>query len=175
MGKCRDLDVFLARVRTCLERLGVSSKRKQEILGIIQSKRLKSRQELIKLLKSSRHTKILKKLKQVASSRNKRVLKSQPLLKGVFKALSCKVEGLSPEELHKMRMTIKNMRYACEFLEGFYDKRKMNKITKEIIKIQDVLGEYHDANNAVMRLKQIKRKNKLPWLSDIIKMEKRKR
>lgn len=172
MGKRRDLDIFFFRISKDLQDLNIPSSQKQEILKIIQSKKVKARQELVKMLRSSRNKEMLQDLKLVASTRNKRKLKPQSLLKGILKGLECKQKALRPAGLHKVRIIFKNLRYAYEFLADLYDAKKMKKVMKDIIKAQDVLGENEDAENAVRMLIRLKISGKLKGIDRLVGIEK---
>ena len=60
----------------------------------------------------------------------------------------------SPDEsLHSLRMDCKRQRYLFEFFQPIYGK-PLRPFIKQLKKLQDVLGEFHDACVATQRLRQ---------------------
>ncbi len=47
-------------------------------------------------------------------------------------------------ELHKLRIRCKRLRYSCEFFEDVYG-RPARVFAKQVTRLQDILGEHHDA------------------------------
>ncbi len=172
MGKRRDLDIFSSRVEKDLQVLSISSSQKQKIRKIIRSKKAKARHDLVEMLRSSRYKGMLRDLKRAASTRNKRKLKPRDLLEGIFKGLTRKQGALRPAELHKIRIIFKDLRYACEFLADLYDEKKMRKVIRDMIEVQNVLGENQDAENAVRMLSRLKTTEKPEGIGKLIKIEK---
>jgi len=54
------------------------------------------------------------------------------------------------ETLHKLRIEYKKMRYLLESFGYLYEKKEIKKLLKEMKKLQDVLGDFHDAQQQKM-------------------------
>jgi CHAD domain-containing protein len=57
-----------------------------------------------------------------------------------------------PEELHRLRIRCKRLRYQLESFEPAYEDRP-RKITRKLKRLQDSLGAHHDATVAAQRLR----------------------
>ena len=56
--------------------------------------------------------------------------------------------ALAPPERHRLRIALKKLRYATEFLESLYDKRKVARYAKRLKPLQDDLGHANDVRSA---------------------------
>ena len=56
-----------------------------------------------------------------------------------------KLLGLSPVELHQLRIAIKKFRYAADFLAGLYEVKAARAVLKRLSRLQDILGAMNDA------------------------------
>jgi len=54
------------------------------------------------------------------------------------------------ETLHKLRIEYKKMRYLLETFGYLYDKKEIKKLLKEMKKLQDILGLFHDSHQQKM-------------------------
>jgi len=54
------------------------------------------------------------------------------------------------ETLHKLRIEYKKMRYLLESFGYLYEKKEIKKLLKEMKKLQDVLGCFHDSHQQKM-------------------------
>lgn len=54
-------------------------------------------------------------------------------------------DGLSTQELHRLRIEAKKLRYAAEFFRGLYPAKKAKRFVKSLAAIQDALGAVNDA------------------------------
>jgi triphosphatase len=55
---------------------------------------------------------------------------------------------LTPSERHRLRIALKKLRYATEFLESLYDKGKVARYAKRLKPLQDDLGRANDVRSA---------------------------
>ncbi len=172
MAQRRDWDIFSSRIKKDFQVINTSSSLKQRILEIIKAQKTEAHQDLVKMLGSYRYKKMLRDLKDLSSTRNKRKLKPQNLFKGLLKGLERKQAAFQPSELHKFRITFKHLRYACEFLADFYDEKKTQGAIRDIIGIQDVLGEHQDAETTVRMLSCLKITGKSEEMGKLIEIEK---
>jgi triphosphatase len=58
------------------------------------------------------------------------------------------VAGLSVEQRHDLRKSLKGFRYAAEFLGTLYDKEKVDRFIKDLKALQDVFGYVNDVATA---------------------------
>ncbi len=173
MAQRRDGDIFSSRIKKDFQVVNVSSSLKQRILGIIEAQKARARKDLVKMLRSDRYKKMLRDLKKISSAASsKRKLKPQDLLKDLLKGLEHKQAALQSLKLHKIRITFKHLRYACEFLAVFYDEKKMQKVIRDIAEIQDVLGDHQDAGNTVKMLSRLKMTKQSEEMGKLIGIEK---
>ena len=54
------------------------------------------------------------------------------------------------ETLHKLRIEYKKMRYLLESFGYLYEKKEIKKLLKEMKKLQNVLGQFHDSHQQKM-------------------------
>jgi CHAD domain-containing protein len=62
--------------------------------------------------------------------------------------------GMSPDELHRLRILAKRMRYAAEFFTGLYRQKTAKKYVQSLARVQDVLGVLNDSSVGVRLLSQ---------------------
>lgn len=62
------------------------------------------------------------------------------------------VRSPSPENAHRFRISLKHLRYACEFFAALFDDDAMLKFAKAIAALQDELGFLNDLHVALCRL-----------------------
>lgn len=63
--------------------------------------------------------------------------------------------GKTEEKLHALRISYKKLRYLLETFAGLYRKKKIQKLLKEMKKIQNVLGDFHDSCQQDALLEQL--------------------
>lgn len=147
----RDLDVFSEFISRTLK-----------TDPIVLAKQMdKSQKQIVSILKSKYYEKLIKsieELKTIPAKQN--VLKFSR--KGIQKALNKVLKiGSSMDSkaddkiLHKLRISIKKLRYICEFFEPVFSK-SLRSFIEKTIKIQDILGEYQDAIVGISMLKRYK-------------------
>jgi inorganic triphosphatase YgiF len=56
--------------------------------------------------------------------------------------------SLSPTERHRLRIALKKLRYATEFLESLYDRRPVARYARRLKPLQDDLGHANDVRSA---------------------------
>jgi len=72
-----------------------------------------------------------------------------------FLKIKKRIKRLDPkhdasETLHKLRIEYKKMRYLLETFGYLYEKKEIKKLLKEMKKLQDVLGLFHDSHQQKM-------------------------
>jgi inorganic triphosphatase YgiF len=58
--------------------------------------------------------------------------------------LGNKVHELDPQEIHRLRIRIKKLRYATDFFGGFWPNRRTERYRAALKGLQQALGEFHD-------------------------------
>lgn len=61
------------------------------------------------------------------------------------------LDRLQPAQLHRLRIAVKQMRYAVEFFAGLFPARRMSGLRARLSMLQDILGSMNDAT-AVSKL-----------------------
>ena len=56
--------------------------------------------------------------------------------------------ALAPADRHRLRIALKKLRYATEFLESLYDRRAVQRYAKRLKPLQDALGHANDVRSA---------------------------
>jgi inorganic triphosphatase YgiF len=56
-----------------------------------------------------------------------------------------RLETLTPAERHRLRIQLKKLRYASEFLRSLYPEKRAARYVERLAALQDVLGEWNDA------------------------------
>ncbi len=57
-----------------------------------------------------------------------------------------RLERRSSDELHRLRIAVKQLRYAVEFFSGLYAPRRMAALRNRLTLLQDILGRINDAS-----------------------------
>ncbi|MBX3665830.1 MAG: CHAD domain-containing protein [Burkholderiales bacterium] len=55
------------------------------------------------------------------------------------------LEQCSSAELHRLRIAVKQLRYAVEFFSGLFSQRRMAALRDHLVRLQDILGRINDA------------------------------
>ena len=177
----RDLDVYIITVNQFKELLpkelvvGLSP-----IIDYLICEKLREYRELTLLLASSRYKKIIHEWKLFLNSNdtdkyvgecgleplnrtaNAFVFKS---IKSVNKRYERLLERDEPENMHRLRIGCKKLRYIMEFFASLYPYSIYKKAVKSLKSLQDALGVYQDIQvqkNMLMDIfEKLKSKNKL--------------
>jgi CHAD domain-containing protein len=162
LGKVRDADVLANRLKTQAsshlddaDQEGFS-----QLLDSLSVERQNARKELLEILDSDRYLDLLDELSAAAvappfrqgfdvSVRADRA--TIPLVRRPWKKLRKAVETLDPypdnQALHQVRIKAKRARYAAEAAAVAVGKRA-RRFAKALARLQDVLGDHHDAVSA---------------------------
>ena len=62
--------------------------------------------------------------------------------------LGSKVRELDPQEIHRLRIRIKKLRYATDFFGGLWPNRRTERYLAALKGLQEALGEFHDTTVA---------------------------
>lgn len=64
-------------------------------------------------------------------------------------------ENLTAEKRHRLRLTLKKLRYTAEFFLPFYDKPETGKFMKRLKRFQDALGQSNDDETTQLLVQKI--------------------
>ena len=145
-AQARNLDVFLANHE---QKLARSDRRK------LQSARTKAYDQVIDTLNAQRSRDLFLNLVEWTASQTwQKAAAAAPIRKFAGKRIDSvwkKVRGtgstlakLEEKQLHRLRINIKKLRYAVEFLGPLYRKKDVRKFTSSLEEMQDCLGQLHD-------------------------------
>jgi triphosphatase len=159
-GAVRDLDVFLlnlARFETQLERF--PAKQKALFEGWIQEHRRAPYAALAEMLASTRYGQFERRIERFMAApipvRPRAPLAVKPvrqvapgIIKEKFAAVMDQgqrvLKNPKLKQFHRLRIQMKRLRYACEFMAPAYDGA-LDPFIERTVEIQDCLGEIQDA------------------------------
>ena len=157
MDRARDLDVYIAEALSSAP----AKKSAKQLKNIAKQRREEAYVRLRKLLRGKRYLGFKDNLNHWLDSRGWRVGLSAEEQKGLRRKVSPfasrvleqhrdkvlehgkKIDSLSGDDLHRLRIDCKKLRYATEFFGPLYGDR-MQDSTKRLKALQDVLGTLHD-------------------------------
>lgn len=155
LGEARDADVMLARLEAALDRVPVTQVDRDALLQPLVNRRQAARRAVREIMRTSRYANLLRSLSEAACTpplrrsargRPKKVLPG--LVKKRWRALRREVgaAGKQPpaEELHKIRIRAKRVRYAAEAAAPAFG-RPARRFAKRMEDVQELLGRHHDA------------------------------
>ncbi len=155
LGGVRDTDVMVARLSDCAGVIGGPSRR-HDITEQLEQTRTERRSTLLDAMASARYTSLLDDLIETVNHpplhkhrARRRASKHAPdLARRPWKKLQRTVRALPPEpdddQLHDVRKRAKQLRYAVEAIEPVAGA-KVRRLSSRASRLQDILGEHHDA------------------------------
>ena len=160
LGGVRDLDVQLAKLASFSTAAPAGFRPPLRCLrDYLVTERTSRRGAMLARLETKRYWRLLLQLEGFASSRAPRRPRDpealQPIatagrraIKKAFRRLlerGAKIHEMPrPEDLHALRIRAKRLRYLLEFLQELTGKAG-RRLVKQLTKLQDLLGSYHDA------------------------------
>jgi len=155
VGGVRDLDVLLLAVAARSRRLADDARAALGPLEhVVSERRVVALAEMGRLLDSARCRRIRAALGRLAWSgpgarppvRLGDVAGDlvRPLLRAVQRAARDLDVDTPAVELHRLRVRVKRLRYACETLEGLAEDT-IRPVVRRLVRLQDALGEHQDA------------------------------
>jgi len=169
LGKVRDLDVFLQNLKGQFKKIETAQEVEQYLLENLGSQRKTDLKKLVAALKSKRYGRILNHLRnffstpEVSQINQDQVLSETVYLASEFikkagtkiqKFVKSKNETFSAEEIHKIRIAFKGLRYTCEFFSDLLGE-PVKKMIDSFVEFQDCLGSHQDAVVAMKNLHDI--------------------
>jgi CHAD domain-containing protein len=146
LGKKRDLDIFSEFVSDVLKDKSDTLPEMNRQMELLQKK-------ILSMLKAKWYVNLRVSLEQLKAAPTKSNILEESI-KMIRKAID-KVLEIAPsidpntddKTLHRLRISIKNLRYICEFFEPLLSKYigAMEAFIEKAKHIQDILGEHQDA------------------------------
>jgi len=167
LGGARDLDVFQLEVLAPVLEAFPPEPAYQDLYGASMTLREERYDALRLALDSERYTALVLRLGAWIASRAWRDQPLSPDSARLFQPASEAARDLlrkrrrrvrrlargigeasSPEQLHALRIAIKKLRYASEFLGGAFDRKTARRFAKRAAGVQDALGHLNDETTA---------------------------
>jgi CHAD domain-containing protein len=147
LGRVRDLDVMLDRLREAVAEPGCDNEAGNELVAILTAQREASRRALLKVLDSRRYAALVNRL-AVAVERLPPLRDDElrPLAQSDLRSLDAAAERLQQlrreTDLHALRIRAKRARYTAELLVR---DAPLKHYLAELTRLQDIVGVYQDA------------------------------
>lgn len=161
LGRVRDLDVLLGHLRQERENLPAPERRTcARWLDAFAQERAARHRALVQELESERYLDLLARIELTAASPvvTDAAVRLADIAAAAFKQLSralrARSGSLSDDRLHRIRIIGKRARYAAELAEATIGKAAARYI-RRLRRLQDLLGEHHDALVAEQRLREL--------------------
>ncbi len=164
LGRLRDLDVLLARLPRDLDRLDAPGEASGRVLEAFELRRRAVRVDAAHTLGSMEFRRAVDAISSVAAAGGAApatLAATWPrLMAGHARKLArlqdAEVAALSDEDLHRLRIAIKRLRYLSEFLAGTAP-RGLTRAVKRLALYQDLLGRAQDARVAAAQFRALAR------------------
>jgi CHAD domain-containing protein len=175
LSAARDGDILLARAESRAGSLPSKDRPAAEaILAALREERARTYERLRQIRQDAEHVELENEVSSIADepvvwrSDSPAACVAPRLVRKTFKRLRKRVrncgEEPSDEQLHAVRIAAKHYRYALEAFEPV-TARRMRKVAHRVQRLQDVLGEEHDAAVAEQRLRGLAAEAKLAFVS----------
>lgn len=157
-NRCRDLDVYLLELDSYRRQLGDDAGAVDDLERVLRRERSKALRRVRSALRSKRFQQLLtswqevldpsgdsdpppKAARPVSEVAGRRILKAY---RRMVKRGSRLADPPPPEELHRLRIDAKKLRYLLEFFASLYPRKTVVRLVKELKGFQDVLGGFND-------------------------------
>jgi CHAD domain-containing protein len=157
-GPTRDLDVYLLQQHDYLARLPASLQPgMRSFFAELVTRRQVEQKKMARALQSKKNKAILNSWKRYLSSEDR---KPAPLaemavddlagqiifrrFKRVMKDGQALAAATPDEDVHALRIQCKKLRYTIEFFGSLYPATKIQKVVRQLKKLQDILGVFND-------------------------------
>lgn len=168
LGQVRDLDVFTGTSLPALAAADVDSAAWASLQARAEARRVEARAQLQKALLTRRYAALslswLKWLAMQRFSTDPEALADKSLaayaakrVRKHYERLTAKPElsTLEPAERHRRRIEAKRLRYTLEFFESIAARKTRRQVSKQLSRIQSVLGDGSDAVAALRFLEAL--------------------
>ena len=160
-NRLRDLDVYLLRQEEYTAKLSEPHRDAIEpLFAMLQHERSKAHRVLVRQLRSKRYHDIMQRWDAFLAAPSDRVAGSAanaslPILAVARKRLKKKcrvvvtmgtalIDSQDEQGLHDLRIECKKLRYLLEFFDSLFSAKQIAPLVKQLRKLQDNLGDFHD-------------------------------
>ncbi|MCC3246272.1 CHAD domain-containing protein [Methylocystis sp. WRRC1] len=174
LGGARDHDVFIALVTDGPLMAFASDESFEALLSASEARRLHAYEIARQVVRAPETSRFVLELQAFVASRGWRnKLGTEDLtrlgkpahgfaadaLQGLYRRarrLGKDIMGIDPEERHRLRICLKNLRYAADFFGSLFEEpRDVKKFTKTLSALQDSLGAHNDAVVALKTVRDV--------------------
>jgi triphosphatase len=158
LGEARELDVLLEETVASMPGKWKKSRGMPELIKVLQAERAARHRRARTALGSRGCAELLTHLEPALDRYAQRLgdgAKSEPIAafaaemlrsrRRKARKLGKKVRKLDPQELHKLRIRIKKLRYAADFFSGLTRGGRSKRYLRRLKDLQQLLGTTHDA------------------------------
>lgn len=164
LGEVRDADVLQIRLQEAIDAIGVDSNAAARVLVPLQAQAASARRSLVAVIDDEGTEQLVAELRTAAtdppttpSALGRAEVRLRPLVRRPWRKLARSVAELpddpSVARLHRIRLLAKRARYSAEAVVDVYG-RDARRFAKAVSRVQDVLGDMHDAEVAAAWLRQ---------------------
>jgi len=175
LGPARDWDVFAANLLGPVERALPVEADLKRLAEAAEQRRRVAYEGLKEAIGSQRYTATMLRLAQWFESRGWRDQPASEQAALLFAAIGDVAPGLierrwrrtrkrsrqfgklSQEQRHRLRITLKKLRYTIEFLEDLFDHGEVKALEKRLKPLQDDLGQLNDITTAHALVEEVSR------------------
>ncbi len=159
-GPTRDIDVYLLKIPEYRAALpGEASQALEPLVRFLKARKLKEHRALVRALKSRRYALLKRRWSQFLegeagegpegekAARPIRWVASARIWKAFGKVLglgAAITPASPPEELHRLRIECKKLRYLLTFFQSLYPPEALAPPVEELKRLQDNLGNFND-------------------------------
>ena len=160
LGDARDLDVFLTETLPRIRKRQPADEGLARLDARARERRETAYDSVRRMLKGKRFARLLAALRRHAGGTD--LVERKPgaaladeaegLLRKRYRKLRRKGRGfarLSPEDRHKVRIALKKLRYACDYLRGLYPEKRGRAYLRMLSGLQDRFGSLNDGAVAI--------------------------
>jgi inorganic triphosphatase YgiF len=176
LGNARDWDVFCEETLGGLRRLGMDEPGFKLVCDESDAERLQAYEHLRAALRTPRYGSLVLALGrwvEAAEWRDQPLSERSARLFGPARSdavvrlgrlhlkamkLGRKVEDLEVEDLHRLRIRLKRLRYASEFLGNLFGRKANRKLSRRLAGLQEALGHLNDTATAEARVDSLIRR-----------------
>lgn len=155
---CRDLDVYLLEMDGYRQQLGDTAEAINDFEKLLRRERTRALRRVRGALRTKRFAQLMEDWvalvesspsKSDASNAKRPISKiaSRKILRAYKRMVKRGVQLSDPppaEDLHRLRIDAKKLRYLLEFFGGLWPKKATSRLVKELKQFQDILGGSND-------------------------------
>ena len=165
LSAVRDLDVQLDQLRTWKATLSKAEQAPMDqLLELLAEQRQQARESLLLSLDSARYAALTNEAQALleaappAAAAEPLAIRGPRLIERSYRKLRKRGDPLDSqsraEDLHKLRIQAKRLRYLVEFVGGAYGQAGQ-RLVRQLTRLQDVLGSHQDAQVATAALRAL--------------------